>query len=76
MLLVDDVIGELDARGRAAFFASLAEADQVFLASTPASAPSGLSPASEFTVSSGVVTAKSVEDTGSSDCIEASSAVD
>jgi DNA replication and repair protein RecF len=34
ILLVDDVIGELDTRGRRAFFGSLRRADQVFLACT------------------------------------------
>ena len=48
ILLVDDVIGELDPRARAAFLASLGTAAQVFLACTSAEVLAGLPAAAIF----------------------------
>ena len=55
VLLVDDVIGELDERGRRAFFESLAAADQTLVACTREDVVEALAPAAVFDVSVGAV---------------------
>ena len=57
ILLVDDVIGELDERGRTAFYRCLDQAAQVFLACTSEDVLTGISPARVFRVVDGSVTA-------------------
>ncbi len=56
LMLVDDVIGELDERGRRAFFAALRRADQVFLAATDKRVLDLLPGAAVFAVAGGTVT--------------------
>lgn len=58
ILLVDDVIGELDPRARAAFLASIGQAAQVFLACTSTEVLPGLPPAALYQVAAGVLTRK------------------
>lgn len=55
VLLVDDVIGELDARGRTAFFSSLSEAGQVCVACTDLAVLGGIPPAAICRIEQGTV---------------------
>ncbi len=55
--LVDDVVGELDARARHAFYEHLRRADQTFLVATGDHALAELSPAIVFNVDSGRILA-------------------
>ncbi len=56
ILLVDDVIGELDERGRQAFFQAVERADQVFVVCTEYDKLSGITVEKRFHVDAGTVT--------------------
>ena len=56
LLLVDDVMGELDGRGRRAFLGALQRAGQVFVAATQPDLLAELAPATAFRVEAGGLT--------------------